>query len=99
MPFSVGTFYKSRISTLGVNRESREQAVSIPDPDLSETEELEDRLKKQFIGFLALMGTIKYSQYRMYWSPGTRIPAIADKVPLARFEKLKRFFHVNALFM
>ena len=50
---------------------------------------------EQFIGILVLMGIIKYPQYRMYRSPGTRIPAIADKMPLARFEKLKCFFHVN----
>ena len=50
---------------------------------------------EQFLGILILMGIIKYPQYRMYWSPGTRIPAIADVMPLARFEKIKRFFHMN----
>lgn len=50
---------------------------------------------EQFLGILILMGIIKYPQYRMYWSPGTRIPAVADVMPLARFEKIKRFFHLN----
>ena len=27
---------------------------------------------EQFLGILILMGIIKYPQYRMYWSPGTR---------------------------
>ena len=50
---------------------------------------------EQFLGILILMGIIKYPQYRIYWSPGTRIPAIADVMPLARLEKIKRFFHLN----
>ena len=31
----------------------------------------------------------------MYWSPETRLPLIANVMPLQRFENLKRFFHMN----
>ena len=50
---------------------------------------------EQFIGILVQMGVMKYPQYRMYWSPETRLPLIANVMPLQRFENLKRFFHMN----
>ena len=31
----------------------------------------------------------------MYWSPETRLPLIANVMPLERFENLKRLFHMN----
>ena len=49
---------------------------------------------EQFIGILVQMGVMKYPQYRMYWSPETRLPLIANVMPLQRFENLKRFFHM-----
>ena len=42
-----------------------------------------------------MMGIIKYPQYRMYWSPETYTPVIADTMSLTRFENLKRFLHFN----
>ena len=50
---------------------------------------------EQFIGIIVQMGILKYPQYRMYWSPKTRSPIIANVMGLTRFENLKRFFHVN----
>ncbi|XP_065062404.1 piggyBac transposable element-derived protein 2-like [Rhopilema esculentum] len=50
---------------------------------------------EQFLGILIMMGVINYPQYRMYWSPETRIPLIADTIRLTRFENLKRFLHFN----
>ena len=50
---------------------------------------------KQFIGILVPMGTMKYTQYWMYWSPATRLPLKANIMPLQRFENLKNFFHMN----
>ena len=41
---------------------------------------------EQFLGMLVQMGVIKYPQYRMYWSPSKCAPAIADVMPLQRFE-------------
>ena len=49
---------------------------------------------EQFLGIMVLMGIIKYPTYRMYWSPGTRIPSIADVMSINRFENLKRYFHI-----
>ena len=49
----------------------------------------------QFVGIFIQMGILKYPQYRMYWSPQTRTPIIADVMGLTRFENLKRFFHLN----
>ena len=49
---------------------------------------------EQFIGILIMMGIVKYPSYRMYWSPETRIPAIADVMSVNRFENLKRYFHI-----
>ena len=31
----------------------------------------------------------------MYWSPETRLPLVANVMPLERFENLKRLFHMN----
>ena len=50
---------------------------------------------EQFIGILVMMGITKYPQYRMYWSPETYTPVIADTMSLTRFENLKRFLHFN----
>ena len=49
---------------------------------------------EQFLGIMVLMGIIKYPIYRMYWSPGTRIPSIADVMSINRFENLKQYFHI-----
>ena len=50
---------------------------------------------EQLIGMMIMMGVISYPQYRMHWSPETRIPVIADTISLTRFENLKRFLHFN----
>lgn len=50
---------------------------------------------EQFLGILTLMGVIKFPSYRMYWSPETRIPSIADAMSINRFENLKRYFHIS----
>ena len=50
---------------------------------------------EQFLGAIIIMGILKLPRYRMYWSPKTRIPVIADAMGVTRFEKLKRFFHCN----
>jgi hypothetical protein len=50
---------------------------------------------EQYLGLLIMMSVIKLPQVRMYWAKETRIPAIADAMPVARFEKLRRFFHCN----
>ena len=42
MPFSVGTFYKTKIVTSGVQTEFERQAVYVPDAELSDSEDLED---------------------------------------------------------
>ena len=50
---------------------------------------------EKFLGILVMMGIFHYPQYRMYWTPETRIVAIADSMSVNRFENPKRFFHVN----
>ncbi len=50
---------------------------------------------EQFLGILVMMGILKYPQYKMYWLPETRIPAIADCMSINRFQNLKRYFHIN----
>ena len=39
------------------------------------------------------MGVIKLPSYTSYWSTELRYPAIADIMPLKRFEKLRRYLH------
>ena len=50
---------------------------------------------EQFIGIFLMMGIVKYPQFRMYWAPHTKIPAISDIMGLKRFETIKQFFHIN----
>ena len=52
---------------------------------------------EQFIGILVQMGIMKYPQYRMYWSPESRLTLIANSMPLQRFKNLKRFFHIVSI--
>jgi hypothetical protein len=39
------------------------------------------------------MGIIKLLSYKMYWSQKLRFPAVADIVPLKRYEKLRSNLH------
>lgn len=50
---------------------------------------------KKFFGMNIIMTYIKYPAYRMYWSTqyGLRFDAIAETMPLRRYEKIKRFLH------
>ena len=50
---------------------------------------------EKFTGILTQMGIMKYPQYRMYWSPETKLPLIANIMPLQRFENLKHFVNIN----
>ena len=50
---------------------------------------------EMYLGMLVMMSVIKLPQIRMYWSKATRIPAVADIMPVNRFEKIKQFFHCN----
>jgi hypothetical protein len=50
-----------------------------------------------FIGAILKMGVFNLPQLRMYWSPSTRIPSIADAFEggVNRFKKLKSCLHFN----
>ena len=48
---------------------------------------------EQFIGMNMKMGIVHLPSYTLYWSTQMRYPAIADVMPLKRFEKLRRFLH------
>lgn len=50
---------------------------------------------EMYLGMLVMMSIIKLPQIRMYWGKATRIPAVADIMPVNRFEKIKHFFHCN----
>ncbi len=39
------------------------------------------------------MGVIKLPSFKMYWSQKLRYPAIADQMPLKRYEKLRSNLH------
>ena len=45
------------------------------------------------MGMHMKMGVIKLPSYTSYWSTELRYPAIADIMPLKRFEKLRRYLH------
>lgn len=48
---------------------------------------------EMYLGLLVMMSIVKLPQLRMYWSKETRIPSVADVMPVNRFEKIKQFFH------
>ena len=48
---------------------------------------------EQLIGMNMKMGIVHLPSYTLYWSTQMRYPAIADVMPLKRFEKLRRFLH------
>ena len=50
---------------------------------------------ERFIGILFLMSVTRMSRARMYWSQTMRLPKIADVMPLARWETVKRLLHIN----
>ena len=50
---------------------------------------------ERFIGILFLMSVTRMSRARMYWSQTMRFPKIADVMPLARWETVKRLLHIN----
>ena len=50
---------------------------------------------EQFLGIYILAGIVKMPSYRMYWQNSTRYAPIADVMSRNRFEKLKRFLHIN----
>ena len=50
---------------------------------------------EMYLGMLVMMSIITLPQIRMYWGKATRIPAVADIMPINRFEKIKQFFHCN----
>ena len=49
---------------------------------------------KSFIGMQIVMGIVRMPRYECYWSRELRYPAVADVMPLKRFEQLRRFLHV-----
>ncbi|KAK5862504.1 hypothetical protein PBY51_017894 [Eleginops maclovinus] len=44
----------------------------------------------QFVGFHVAMGTLKYPSPRLYWENLTKVPLVADSMPLSRFLELSR---------
>ena len=48
---------------------------------------------EQFIGMHLKMGLIQLPSYKLYWSQKMRYPAIADPMPLKRYEKLRSNLH------
>ena len=48
---------------------------------------------EQLIGMHLKMGVIRLPSYKMYWSQKLRYPAIADQMPLKRYEKLRSNLH------
>lgn len=50
---------------------------------------------QRFIGILLYMSLIRQNSSRRYWSADTRIPQIADVMPVNRFEEFKRFLHFS----
>lgn len=48
---------------------------------------------EQLIGMNMKMGIVHLPSYTLYWSTQLRYSAIADVMPLKRFEKLRRFLH------
>ncbi|XP_031333889.1 piggyBac transposable element-derived protein 3-like [Photinus pyralis] len=50
---------------------------------------------QNFIGILLWMSLIRQPTSRRYWSPKTRIPQVADVMPVNRFEQIKRYIHFS----
>ena len=50
---------------------------------------------RKYLGILLIMGIYKISQYRMYWSPGTKVEIISSAMSINRFETIKRYLHFN----
>lgn len=50
---------------------------------------------ERFMGLLLWMSLIRQPTTRRYWSPQTRIPQVADVMPVNRFEIIKRFLHFS----
>ncbi len=48
---------------------------------------------EQLIGMHLRMDIVQLPSYKMYWSQKMRIPAIADRMPLKRYEKLRANLH------
>lgn len=44
----------------------------------------------QFVGIHIAMGTLKFPSPRLYWENLTKVPLVADSMPLSRFLKLSR---------
>ena len=49
---------------------------------------------KSFIEMQIVMGIVRMPRYEYYWSRELRYPAVADVMPLKRFDQLRRFLHV-----
>ena len=49
----------------------------------------------KFIGILFHMSITRLPRTRMYWSPQSRIPCVADTMTVNKFEMLKRFLHFS----
>ncbi|XP_068614648.1 zinc finger protein 576, tandem duplicate 1 [Brachionichthys hirsutus] len=47
-----------------------------------------DREVAQFVGIHIAMGTLKFPSLRLYWKDLTKVPLIADTMPLSRFQQL-----------
>ena len=48
-----------------------------------------------FLSIILMMGVLHLPSYEDYWSGGTRVPTIADVMPIKRFKLLRRFIHFN----
>lgn len=44
---------------------------------------------------MLMMGVLHLPSYEDYWSAGSRIPDVADLMPIKRFKLLRRFIHFN----
>ncbi|XP_056142831.1 uncharacterized protein LOC130118410 [Lampris incognitus] len=50
----------------------------------------------QFVGIHIAMGTLKFPSVKLYWQDFTKVPLIADTMPLSRFLQLSRKLKLNA---
>ncbi|XP_049770517.1 piggyBac transposable element-derived protein 2-like [Schistocerca cancellata] len=50
---------------------------------------------EKYLGINILAGVVKMPSYRMYWAEATRFSSIADSMPRNRFDKLRKYLHVN----
>ncbi|CAK1594386.1 unnamed protein product [Parnassius mnemosyne] len=48
---------------------------------------------KDFIAITLIMGVVKMPSYRDYWSRFLRYPAVADIMPLKKYEKIRKYLH------